>query len=76
MKPPKLKSRSAATGRYATAKAAKAKPETHYVSDDYPARMLRKLVHLIEREELYDNHLVSDMTRKLIANIKRRMGWR
>ena len=73
MKPP-LKSRSAITGRYATAKAAKEKPKTHVVSDDYPARMLRKLVELLERELLIV--IESEEGEKLIANIKRRMGWK
>ena len=71
MKSPKLKSRSAVTGKYATAKAAKAKPETHYVSDDYPARMLRKLVRMVEALPVFNDDID-----KLIANIKRRMGWK
>lgn len=66
------KSRSAITGRYATAKAAKAKPETHVVSDDYPARMLRKLVRVLETRSPEFSWTDTD---KLIANIKRRMGW-
>ena len=72
-----MKTKSAVTGKYATAKAAKAKPETHYVSDDYPARQLRKLVRLIESGDLYEHHsLTTKATIKLIANIKRRMGWK
>lgn len=63
-----MKSRSAVTGRYATAKAAKAKPKTHYVSDDYPARMLRKLVRLVDAGAYWEAD-------ELIVNIKRKMGW-
>ena len=75
MKSPKLKSRSAVTGKYATAKAAKAKPETHYKSDDYPARMLRRLVRMVEEDAKEDQRPLEDWTWKLIFNIKRRMGW-
>ena len=66
-----MKSRSAVTGKYTTAKSAKAKPRETYVSDDYPARMLRKLIKLIANDVVFDSD--ADI---LIANIKRRMGWR
>ena len=75
MTTPNLKTKSAVTGRYTTAKAAKAKPKETYVSDDYPARMLRKLVRQLEKDEILDLYLAADVA-KLIANIKRRMGWR
>ena len=73
-----MKTKSAVTGKYVTAKAAKAKPKTHYVSDDYPARMLRKLVRMMESGSVV---LVSgtperEAIPKLIANIKLRMGWK
>ena len=71
MKPP-LKTKSALTGKYVKAKGAK--PETTYKSDDYPARMLRKLVELLERELLIV--IESEEGEKLIANIKRRMKWK
>lgn len=74
------KSKSSITGRYATAKAAKAKPKTHYVSDDYPARVLRKLVRMWEGGSYVtiksDPKYGSQHIDKLIASIKRRMGWR
>ena len=65
-----MKTKSAVTGRYATAKAAKAKPKTHYVSDDYPARMLRKLVRMLDTGQDWD-----DIT-NLVNNIKKRMRWK
>ncbi len=68
------KSKSAVTGKYVSAKAAKAKPETTFKSDDYPARQLRKLIRMLEKEEILDLWLASDSAR-LVANIKKRMGW-
>ena len=64
-----MKTKSAVTGQYTTAKAAKAKPKETYVSDDYPARMLRKLIKALEQD------LVPMHIKPLIANIKKRMGW-
>lgn len=72
---PKLKSKSAETGRYISAKAAKAKPATTFASDDYPARALRKLVRLVEPEFVFDEALRRIHIHKLIASIKKRMGW-
>lgn len=72
MKPPKLKNKSAVTGKYVPAKTAKASPATTFTSDDYPARMLRKMVRLWESDDV-DDILEID---KLIANIKRRMKWK
>ena len=65
-----MKSRSAVTGKYTTAKSAKATPREHYVSDDYPARMLRKLMKILARDGFITMEIET-----LIANIKRRMGW-
>lgn len=76
MKTPKLKSRSAITGEYVTAKAAKAKPATTVKSDDYPARQLRKLVRLWDTSNVVMNGTAFNNMDKLIANIKKRMGWK
>lgn len=73
MKTPKLKSKSAETGRYISAKAAKAKPATTFASDDYPARALRKLIRLVEYK--YNEWTDDEEVSKLIASIKKRMGW-
>ena len=64
-----MKTKSAVTGKYTTAKAAKAKPKETYVSDDYPARQLRKLIKALEQD------LVPMHIKPLIANIKKRMKW-
>ena len=70
MKTPKLKTKSAVTGKYTKAKGAD--PKTTYQSDDYPARQLRKLIRLLE-----NNHVSwVDEIAPLIANIKKRMGWK
>ena len=69
MKSPKLKTRSAVTGKYTKAKGAD--PAKTYQSDDYPARQLRKLVRLSEAT-IWAGPPEMD---KLIANIKRRMKW-
>ena len=68
MKTPKLKVKSAVTGQYTKAKGAD--PAKTYKSDDYPARQLRKLVRMLDTGQDWDG------ITKLIANIKRRMGWR
>ena len=72
-----MKSKSAITGKFVTAKTAKDKPSETYQSDDYPARMLRKLVRMIEYENRTAGYwmLPLDMG-KLIANIKMRMNWK
>lgn len=74
-----MKSKSAVTGKYVTAKSAKAKPKEHYISDDYPARMLRKLVRMVEEINVYHPILnpggTTPAVSKFIANIKKRMGW-
>ena len=67
------KTKSSVTGKYVTAKAAKAKPKETYVSDDYPARQLRKLIRMLEG----NTAVVSPKDFfGLIANIKRRTGWK
>lgn len=58
-----------------TAKAAKANPRMTLKSDDYPARMLRRLITLWERWDNNDNDVAVADFDKLIANIKKRMGW-
>lgn len=61
----------AKTGRFIKAKEAAASPATTFKVNDYPARMLRKLIRLWESETWSDREWD-----KLIANIKRRMGWK
>ena len=65
-----MKLKSAVTGKYTKAKGAD--PAKTYKSDDYPARMLRKLVRKldVDHRACYDEEL-----EKLIANIKRKMKW-
>ena len=71
MKPPKLKLKSAVTGQYTKAKGAD--PAKTYQSDDYPARMLRKLVRLVDKPQT-DGEFIEAVF-DIAANIKKRMGW-
>ena len=71
---PKLKTRSAVTGLYTKAKGAD--PARTYQSDDYPARMLRKLIRQLEGAETFCSYpILPAASTKLIANIKKRMKW-
>ena len=69
-----MKSKSAVTGKYT--KASGADPKTTFKSDDYPARMLRKLVRMHDGNGLYFMDRLPVDALKLIANIKRRMNWK
>ncbi|MBA3752928.1 MAG: hypothetical protein H0X01_02020 [Nitrospira sp.] len=72
-----MKTKSAITGKYVSAKAAKAKPATTFKSDDYPARMLRKLIMLLELGTILfvSGSPEFDELQAHIANIKKKMGW-
>ena len=73
-----MKTKSADTGKFVSRKAAKDNPKTTYVSDDYPARMLRKLVRMVDSRAVAFMGTVEDEVNgfKLIATIKLRMGWK
>ena len=64
----KAKTKSADTGLYTTSIGAD--PKTTYNPDEYPTRMLRKLVRLIDKDYYPDD--VED----LILRIKKHMGWK
>lgn len=72
-----MKSKSAVSGKYVSAKTAKAKPATTFKSDDYPARMLRKIVRMFDNEDVFFGAAAGDdLGITLIANIKKRMNWK
>ncbi len=68
-----MKSKSAITGKFVTAKAAKASPDTTVAVSDYPTRQLRRLINLWE-ELGYAGEWTKDIN-KLIANTNKKMGW-
>ena len=74
MKTPKLKLKSAVTGKYT--KATGADPAKTYKSDDYPARQLRKLVRMMEKDGVIGSCTLSFDTECLITAIRKRMGWK
>lgn len=69
----KLKLKSADTGRYTKAKGAD--PKTTYKSDDYPTKMLRKMVKLIDNKNIETIEAAKQLF-SLSAQIKKRMGWK